>query len=54
MTLTFRVLLLLVAIVCFVFAVLAADGTVAFGKVDCTDLGLAFGFASFLPGPVRA
>ncbi len=41
--------LVLVACICFAVAVLTAAGIVDFGsKIDWTDLGLFFGFLSFL------
>jgi hypothetical protein len=41
-------LLVLVACVCFAIAVLTAAGVVSIEKVSWTDLGLFFGFLSFL------
>ena len=42
-------LLIIVACICFAIAVLTAFGTVSIGsKIDWTDLGLFFGFLSFI------
>jgi hypothetical protein len=41
-------LLVLVACICFAIAVLTTAGLVSFGKVDWTNLGLFFGFLSFI------
>jgi hypothetical protein len=41
-------ILLLVACVCFAMAVLTAAGVLSFSKISWTDLGLFFGFLSFL------
>jgi hypothetical protein len=43
-----RSLLLLVACICFAIAVLTGTGIVTTDKIDWTDLGLFFGFLSFL------
>jgi hypothetical protein len=39
---------LIIAVICFAIAVLVGAGTVTFGKVPWEDLGLFFGFLSFL------
>jgi hypothetical protein len=41
-------ILVVIAVICFAVAVLNAAGAIAVGKVDFTDLGLFFGFLSFL------
>ena len=41
-------ILILVACICFAIAVLTAAGVVSLGKISWTDLGLFFGFLSFL------
>jgi len=41
-------LLVLVACICFAIAVLTAAQVVSIGKISWTDLGLFFGFLSFL------
>jgi len=42
-------LLIIVACICFAIAVLTAAGIVSIGsKIDWTDLGLFFGFLSFI------
>jgi hypothetical protein len=41
-------LLILVACICFAIAVLSAAGVFSIDKVSWTDLGLFFGFLSFL------
>jgi hypothetical protein len=41
-------LLILVACVCFALAVLTSAGILSSGKIDWTDLGLFFGFLSFI------
>ena len=42
-------LLIIVACICFAIAVLTVAGTLSIGsKIDWTDLGLLFGFLSFL------
>jgi hypothetical protein len=41
-------LLILVACICFAIAVLTTAGVVSVGKVDWTNLGLFFGFLSFI------
>jgi hypothetical protein len=41
-------ILLVVACICFAIAVLTAAGIVSIGKISWTDLGLFFGFLSFL------
>ena len=43
-----RSLLLLVACICFAIAGLTGTGIVTTDKIDWTDLGLFFGFLSFL------
>ena len=48
MVLTASRVLLLIAVICFAIAVLAGAGAVSLGKIDWTDLGLFFGFLSFL------
>ena len=41
-------ILLLVACVCFAMGVLTVAGVLSFSKISWTDLGLFFGFLSFL------
>jgi hypothetical protein len=41
-------LLILVACICFAIAVLTTAGDVSTGRIDWTDLGLFFGFLSFI------
>jgi hypothetical protein len=41
-------LLVLVACICFAIAVLTVAGVLSIGKIDWTDLGLFFGFLSFI------
>jgi hypothetical protein len=41
-------LLVVVACICFAIAVLTAAGVVSIQKISWTDLGLFFGFLSFL------
>jgi hypothetical protein len=41
-------ILVLVACICFAMAVLSAAGVIRIEKVSWTDLGLFFGFLSFL------
>jgi hypothetical protein len=41
-------LLILVACICFALGVLTAAGFVSFDKISWTDLGLFFGFLSFI------
>jgi len=43
-----RSILLLVACICFAIAVITGTGIVTTSKIDWTDLGLFFGFLSFL------
>jgi hypothetical protein len=43
-----RSILVLVACICFAIAVLAGAGIVDTGKISWTDLGLFFGFLSFI------
>jgi hypothetical protein len=43
-----RSLLVLVACICFAIAVLETAGLFSFGKIDWTNLGLFFGFLSFI------
>ena len=43
-----RLILLLVACICFAIAVLTAAGVVSLGRIAWTDLGPFFGFLSFL------
>ena len=43
-----RSILILVACICFAIAVLTAAGVLSLGKISWTDLGLFFGFLSFL------
>jgi hypothetical protein len=43
-----RSILLLVACICFAIAVLTAAGILSLGRISWTDLGLFFGFLSFL------
>ena len=40
--------LILVACICFAIAVLETAGLLSFGKIDWTNLGLLFGFLSFI------
>jgi hypothetical protein len=48
MTIRANGLLVIVACICFAIAVLSVAGIVKVEKVDWTDLGLFFGFLSFL------
>ncbi len=41
-------ILVLVACICFAIAVLTTAGVLSLGKISWTDLGLFFGFLSFL------
>ena len=41
-------LAIIVACICFALAVLTTAGVLSFGKVDWTNLGLFFGFLSFI------
>jgi hypothetical protein len=41
-------MLILVACICFAIAVLETAGFFSFGKIDWTNLGLLFGFLSFI------
>jgi hypothetical protein len=41
-------MLILVACICFAVAVLETAGFFSFGKIDWTNLGLLFGFLSFI------
>jgi hypothetical protein len=41
-------ILILVACICFAIAVLTTAGVLSLGKISWTDLGLFFGFLSFL------
>jgi hypothetical protein len=41
-------LMLIVACICFAIAVIEGAGLVSTDKIDWTDLGLFFGFLSFL------
>jgi len=41
-------ILVLVACICFAVAVLTTAGVLSLGKISWTDLGLFFGFLSFL------
>jgi 1,4-dihydroxy-2-naphthoate octaprenyltransferase len=41
-------LLIIVACICFAVAVLQTAGSFSFGKIDWTNLGLLFGFLSFI------
>jgi 1,4-dihydroxy-2-naphthoate octaprenyltransferase len=41
-------LLIVVACVCFAIAVLQTAGSFSFGRIDWTNLGLFFGFLSFI------
>ena len=40
--------LIIVACICFAIAVLQTAGSFSFGKIDWTNLGLFFGFLSFI------
>ena len=48
MTVTARTVLVIIAIIYFAVAVLVSAGALTLGKIDWTDLGLFFGFLSFL------
>lgn len=41
-------LLVLLACICFAIAVLTSAGVLSLGKISWTDLGLFFGFLSFI------
>jgi hypothetical protein len=41
-------LLIIVACICFALAVLTTAGVTSIGKIDWTNLGLFFGFLSFI------
>jgi hypothetical protein len=41
-------LLIIVACICFAIAVLTVAGIVSIARIDWTDLGLFFGFLSFI------
>ena len=41
-------MLILVACICFAIAVLETAGFFSLGKIDWTNLGLLFGFLSFI------
>ena len=41
-------LLIIVACICFALAVLTTAGVISIGKIDWTNLGLFFGFLSFI------
>lgn len=43
-----RSILVLIACICFAIAVLSGAGLFSVDRVDWTDLGLFFGFLSFL------
>ena len=43
-----KIVLVLIAVVCFAIAVLNSIGAVSIGKLDWQALGLFFGFLSFL------
>jgi hypothetical protein len=43
-----RSILILVACICFAIAVLTAAGVLSLGNISWTNLGLFFGFLSFL------
>jgi hypothetical protein len=43
-----KLILVIIAIVCFAIGVLVGFGTLTTKNVDWTDLGLFFGFLSFL------
>jgi 5,10-methenyltetrahydromethanopterin hydrogenase len=43
-----KYVLVVVACICFALAVLTTAGILSFGKIDWTNLGLFFGFLSFI------
>jgi len=43
-----RSLMVVIACICFAVAVLQTAGSFSFGKIDWTNLGLLFGFLSFI------